>query len=184
MIMTFLQAVILDCLQKINSERTIYSIYHLLAGKKSSQTIQDAHLFQLDHLFKTQPNLKRHQFDTYIDDLKKESFIHFIEEPQKCEVTDKGRKAIILFLSVLQCPRYIHGWKYQDASVQLWKRLTLLVQAASHLIHSVNRYYPVQRDPEVFIWIKQFFKHYQGRRSALTGNLFKELHSIFAIRIP
>ena len=40
--LTFLQMMILYCLQKINGERTIYSIYHLLHGKKSSQTIQDA----------------------------------------------------------------------------------------------------------------------------------------------
>ncbi len=56
--LTFLQTMILFCLQKINGERTIYSIYHLLKGKKSSQTIQDTHLFHLQPLFQTEYELE------------------------------------------------------------------------------------------------------------------------------
>ena len=61
--LTFLQTMILFCLQKINGERTIYSIYHLLKGKKSSQTIQDTHLFHLQPLFQTYTNLSRNELE-------------------------------------------------------------------------------------------------------------------------
>lgn len=54
-IMTFLQAIVLVQLQRIEGVRTVYSIYHLLKGKKSSQTIQDAHLFNLGIFFKPFP---------------------------------------------------------------------------------------------------------------------------------
>ena len=60
--LTFLQTMILYCLQKINGERTIYSIYHLLKGKKSSQTIQDTHLFHLNRFFQTETNMSRNEF--------------------------------------------------------------------------------------------------------------------------
>ena len=64
--LTFLQTMILFCLQKINGERTIYSIYHLLKGKKSSQTIQDTHLFHLQPLFQTETNLSRNELEKIV----------------------------------------------------------------------------------------------------------------------
>ena len=63
--LTFLQTIILFCLQKINGERTIYSIYHLLKGKKSSQTIQDTHLFHLQSLFQTEYELESKRIRKY-----------------------------------------------------------------------------------------------------------------------
>ena len=49
--MSYIESIILNCLKQLNGERTIYSIYHLLKGKKTSQTIQDAHLFEITHYF-------------------------------------------------------------------------------------------------------------------------------------
>ncbi|MBS4176477.1 helix-turn-helix domain-containing protein [Lederbergia citrea] len=182
--MTFLQAVILECLQKINGERTIYSIYHLLTGKKSSQTIQDAHLFQLTHLFKTLPGLKRQQFNAYIDTLHQESYLNEGEESTKYFVSDQGYDAYMTFFQRCPMPEYIQGLKLQDATILMWKRLTLLIQAASHLIHSINRYYPIQRDPEIYTWVRDFLTNYRGGRSRLSKDLFKELHTIFSTDFP
>ena len=179
-IMTYLQAVILECLHKINGERTVYSIYHLLAGKKSSQTIQDAHLFQLTHLFKTYPGLKRRDFDSTINIIHKKNYLNFLDDPQKCQLTDQGQQALHTFFKQRPLPQYINGWKYQDASIQLWKRLTLVIQAASHLVQESNRYYPVQRDPDIYLWARHFLKSYQGSRDDLSRNLYQELHAIFS----
>ena len=64
--LTFLQTMILFCLHKINGERTIYSIYHLLKGKKSSQTIQDTHLFHLQPFYQTYTNLSRNDLEVQL----------------------------------------------------------------------------------------------------------------------
>ncbi|MCR2820268.1 helix-turn-helix domain-containing protein [Lederbergia panacisoli] len=182
--MTFLHALILRCLDTINGDRTVYSIYHLLAGKKSSQTIQDAHLYRLSHLFKTLPGLKRQQFDTYIKELHKKSYITFLEGTSKSIVTEIGNKAYSLYLYERKIFDYIHGWKFQDTSILFWKRLTLVVQALSHMNHSVNRYYPVQRDEEIMAWVRGFFGGYQGDRSQISKELYEELNLIFSTDFP
>nr|WP_249315349.1 helix-turn-helix domain-containing protein [Bacillus sp. FJAT-49711] len=179
-----MHALILRCLDAINGDRTIYSIYHLLAGKKSSQTIQDAHLYRLSHLFKTLPGLRRQQFDTYIGELQKKSYIAFLEGTSKCIVTDEGNRAYSHFLQKRKSFDYIHGWKFQDTSIQFWKRFTLFVQAISHMNHSVNRYFPVQRDEEVLSWLKDFFGKYRGNRLQISKDLYEELHVIFSTDFP
>lgn len=182
--MTFLQAVILECLRKINEERTIYSIYHLLSGKKSSQTIQDAHLFQLDHYFKTIPQMNRMDYNFNITWLAESGFIFQLDDSQKYKVTELGEEKLRSIL--YQGPKlpHLNGWKYQDTAILLWKRLTLLVQTVSHLNHQDNRYQAIQRDPDVYKWIKQFLKKYQGGRRNLSADLYAELHQIFSGNFP
>ena len=182
--MTYLQAVMLECLHKINGERTIYSIYHLLTGKKSSQTIQDAHLYQLTHLFKTHPGLKRREYDSMISVIDKKDYLHFLDNPQKCQLTDVGRQALHTFFNRRPLPQYINGWKYQDASIHLWQRLTLIIQVTSHLVRENNRYYPIQRNPDTYLWAKNFFKSFKGSRDNLSKSLYKELHAIFSGEFP
>ncbi|MBS4194532.1 helix-turn-helix domain-containing protein [Lederbergia citri] len=182
--MTFLHALILRCLDTINGDRTIYSIYHLLAGKKSSQTIQDAHLYKLSPLFKTMPGLGRRQFELNIEELHEKSYISFLEDTTKCKVTEEGNKSYSLFFQETKNFNYIDGWKYQDTSIQFWKRLTLLIQALSHLNHSVNRYFPIQRDEEVLGWVRDFFRNDHGNRLCISKDLYSEMQSIFSNDFP
>ncbi|MEH6907985.1 hypothetical protein V7008_20090, partial [Neobacillus drentensis] len=58
-----IESIILYSIKQLKSERTIYSVYHLLNGKKSSQTIQDAHLFSLKKFFGIYEQLSRESFD-------------------------------------------------------------------------------------------------------------------------
>ncbi|MCJ8006707.1 helix-turn-helix domain-containing protein [Lederbergia wuyishanensis] len=182
--MTFLHALILRCLDSINGERTVYSVYHLLAGKKSSQTIQDAHLYQLSHLFKTLPGLKRQQFNIYIQELCKKTYISLQEEKAKCVVTEEGKQAYFHYFEERKELKYIHGWKFQDTSIHFWKRLTLFVQVLSHINHSVNRYFPIQRDEEILAWVRNFFATYSGDRLQISKELYVELHDVFSNDFP
>lgn len=182
--MTFLQAVILDCLRIINEERTVYSIYHLLKGKKSSQTIQDAHLFQLDQYFKTVPQMNRIDFDQHIKYLAQAGFLSHVNESQKSNITELGKAELEKFFNVFQMLTYMNGWKYQDTAMEMWKRLTLLIQVASHLNYKDTRYQAIQRDTEVHLWIKKFLKHYKGGRIDLSKQIYNELHLIFSEKFP
>ena len=74
--LTFLQMIILYCLHKLNGERTIYSIYHLLHGKKSSQTIQDAYLFHLTPFFHTYPTISWQEIESIITKFATNEWIH------------------------------------------------------------------------------------------------------------
>ncbi|MBS4209726.1 helix-turn-helix domain-containing protein [Bacillus sp. FJAT-50079] len=182
--MTFLQAVIMDCLRTINAERTTYSVYHLLNGKKSSQTIQDAHLFQLEHLFKTVPQMKRAHFDEIVRELINKAYVEMDEEMQTGTVTNAGTIAINEFFSHRSIPTYVNGWKYQDAAILLWKRMTLLVQVVSHLHYRNKRYQTIQRDPDVYAWVKQFLKTNSSCRTTLIHSLYQEIHTLFSHPFP
>ncbi|NYV66061.1 helix-turn-helix domain-containing protein [Bacillus sp. Gen3] len=181
--MTFLHAIVLVQLQRIEGARTVYSIYHLLKGKKSSQTIQDAHLFNLGVFFQTFPNLQRNVFDEIIHDLYQNGFITQQDE-LKFVLSEKGCQELAVFFEKDAFPSYLNGLKYQDVGIIFWRRLTLFVQVLSNSIHDIQKYYPIVRDPDTQIWIKSFLKQSQFSKQEISIKLFHELSSIFKQEPP
>ena len=60
-------------IKKFQGERSIYAIFHMLQGKKSSQTIQDAHLYGLTNLYGIMPNFTRLQLKSIVEKLGSKS---------------------------------------------------------------------------------------------------------------
>ncbi|MFK4997729.1 hypothetical protein ACI2OX_10425 [Bacillus sp. N9] len=152
--------------------------------KKSSQTIQDAHLFELEHFFKTVSQMKRGQFDENVRELMNHAYVQLDKEMQTGTVTNAGKIEIDKYFSERSFPTYVNGWKYQDAAILLWKRMTLLVQVVSHLHYRNKRYQTIQRDPDVYAWVKQFLRTYSSSRSKLVLSLYQELHTLFSNLFP
>ncbi|MGR3764875.1 helix-turn-helix domain-containing protein [Rossellomorea sp. NS-SX7] len=174
--MTYLNFVIVYCLRQLNGERSIYSVYHILKGKKSSQSIQDAHLFQLHPFFLSLPNLSREYFNEKINELAEGRFIELNEE-SKARLTEKGEEALQQHQSSMFFPHHMNGLVYGDRGLLFWRRLNLLVQVVSNTNHKETSYFPVQRSRSVQEWIKKFLRGVSDRdRLALT--LFRELHSV------
>ncbi len=171
---SFRQMILLSCLKKLNGERTIYSIYHLLQGKKSSQTIQDASLFELSNFFYTEPSITREELDMQSAELQAAGFItetaehHFV-------MTEQGEAALEEALVYTPIPLYVNGWKYGRTGIRLWERLSLAIQVISHLQHRETKYIPVQRRPETLFWVKDFLKIHALSRNDLARKLFTEL---------
>ncbi len=183
--MNYLQAVILSGLERMGGERTVYAVYHLLTGKKSSQTIQDAHLYRLTRLFKLYPRLSRTKFTEQIKLLSDEyTYLSYDQQCQKYRLTERGKQQLQSFFNDSPFPTYIHGWKYQDNAILFWKRLTLLTQVTSNLLYEENRYYPVQRDLALLEWIKQFLRKYVVDRHHLAMNLYDEFIDMFSDEFP
>lgn len=173
----YLQMIILYCLDKLNGERTIYSIYHLLNGKKSSQTIQDAHLFQLGALFQTCPSLERADLDEKIKHLEKQGLIQEKEELHYI-VTDEGASALAAQLQKTPIPSTLNGWKLHDKSALFWERLSLLVQVVSQLSHNNSHYIPIQRRRAAHIWLKKALREAKMDKKALAAGLYGELEAL------
>jgi uncharacterized protein YpbB len=172
--LTFLQIIILLCLQKINGERTIYSIYHLLKGKKSSQTIQDTHLFHLKPLFQTNTNLSRNDLEKIVEKfLVDQLLIHISDD--RYRITEYGETLLEKALAHQPIPAFLDGWKYQRKGNVFWERLSLSVQVISHLQNKESKYMPIQRKAENLIWIKQFLKQNKLSRENLGLQLYTEL---------
>ncbi|WP_158598295.1 helix-turn-helix domain-containing protein [Falsibacillus albus] len=174
--MTFFQAILLKCLIAIKEERTVYSIYHILKGKKSSQSIQDSHLYGLRSYFQLFPMIERKEFDQTMQEMndlalvEKTSEIHF-------RATSSGIEALEQYSNLLSEDSHVDG-NLQDSMLVFWKRLTLLIQVMSHLIRRESHYYPIQRERELLQWIKLFLKRNRNSREKIAYHTYEELKNL------
>ncbi|MBT2686933.1 helix-turn-helix domain-containing protein [Bacillus sp. ISL-47] len=171
---SYLKIVILYCIKELKGQRTIFSILHLLNGKKSSQTIQDAHLFQLTRFFKTFGQLSRSELEQHAKEMEAVSWISQ-DENSHFVLTAEGER--YLQSSLLNCPipSSLNGWKYHTSTGIFWERLSLLVQVMSHLNYNHTKYLPIQRKREIHAWLKAFLKTTGAPRNELGKLLNKEL---------
>ncbi|MBP2240714.1 uncharacterized protein YpbB [Cytobacillus eiseniae] len=170
----YLAMIILQCLQHISGERTIYSILHLLNGKKSAQTIQDAHLFKLTNVFSTYPLLTRSYLDEIISSLCKQEYLAPISE-QSFLVTQKGIKAIEAYFSRHPIPNHLNGWQFHKTTKLFWERLSLVVQVISQLRNQESKYLPIHKKRELQKWLKFFLREAHLSRDELGDRLYDEL---------
>ncbi|EIJ78716.1 hypothetical protein PB1_14199 [Bacillus methanolicus PB1] len=175
---TCLELIILYCLKKINGERTIYSIYHLLKGKKSSQTIQDTHLFQLYPFFQAFPSITRIEIEEMVRKFEKEGWIEK-KNDQYFFLTEKGRDMLDEELHRKPFPEFLNGWKYHNVTELFWERLSLFVQVCSNLINRKPDYVPVQKKKETLYWLKNFIAKQEKDRFLLAEQLYNELTAYF-----
>lgn len=174
MAITYLQAVVLQIYKKINGERTIYSLYHLLQGKRSSQTIQDAHLYQLTPYFHTYPSVTREKLEKMVDQLIKAGLVTEVAE-SKIILTDKGLETLDGQLAEHPLPVFLNGWKYHQVTDSFWEKLTLLIQVSSNLIHRERTFIPVRNKRETLNWVKQYISEQGEDRYQLAERLYLEL---------
>lgn len=141
----FFKKQLLHILQKYNGERTVFSAFHLLKGKKSGQTIQDVGLFDVQPYFHLLPKLTKEIYSEQISALEKNGEIH-IDEEQRIYVVQKNR----------QQPDYFNGWHYRGREHIFFARLQLVVQTISNEIQGDKRFLPIVRDESV----QHFARHY------------------------
>lgn len=167
---------VLYCLSKLGKERSSSSVFHLLNGKKSSQTIQDSHLFQVDAFFNTAPQLSREQYENIITKLINNGFIYYSVN-HEIIVSESGHLLVAKlyetypFLTRLQGGRYHH-------SMQFWERLSLLTQVCSNLVNKQTNYIPVQKQKETQNWIKYLFATSKGESKDFPTMLLSEMQSL------
>lgn len=171
--MNYFSMVILYCIKKIKGERSVSSIFHLFKGKRSSQTIQDAKLYQTYHLFGVFPLLGRKEIEDSISQLIKEKAIERCSD-NSYVVTEYGEQLLNRF----SLPSSLNGWKYTGQAHVLWERLALLVQVLSNLVHHETRYIPISRDMLLLHWVKTYIKNMAYSRDELSKILYTELADV------
>lgn len=176
--MSFIESIILTCLNQLNGERTIYSIYHLLKGKKTSQTIQDSHLFELTQYFGVYHWLTRENLEAIIKSLANHQLIMPCAE-QRFRLTKTGEDHLFQFTHHYPVPIYLNGLKYHQVDLKFWERLSLLVQVISNLVHQETHYIPIQKNKETHSWLKSFLNKTKLQRSVLGRTLYSELVDCF-----
>jgi uncharacterized protein YpbB len=169
-----IESIILYSIKQLNSERTIYSVYHLLNGKKSSQTIQDAHLFSLKKFFGIYEQLSRESFDEIYQTMVEKNWL-INKGEQRYILTNSG----MTLLENKALPKYINGWSFHQITSLFWERLSLLIQVVSNLAFCESRYIPIQKNIDVHNWLKSTFKEIRVPRKELGPTLYSELNECF-----
>ncbi|MCP8968725.1 helix-turn-helix domain-containing protein [Ectobacillus ponti] len=169
---------ILYGLERTKGERTGSSMYHLLTGKRSSQTLQDGHMYGLSFLFGTYKRLDRQEYNRQIEALLTGGRLQQIQE-NTYVLTEDGKR----WLDEAQqwaFPAHLDGLQYGEAGDMLWKRLNLIVQTLSHLQRRQSVFVPLVTDQSVTAWVRQFFLRAAHARAELAAALFAELHIALA----
>ena len=162
-------------IKKFRGERSIYAIFHMLQGKKSSQTIQDAHLFGLTTLYGIMPQLTRLQLQSIVEGLVSQHWIQIHEKPEVFIISEQGEAQLA---NANPIPSRLNGWKYQNISQHFWGRLNLLIQTLSNILHGETRFYPIQREVKIQQAVKQFLQKNQQNREEMAAELFYDLEHI------
>lgn len=167
---------VLYCLSKLGKERSSSSVFHLLNGKKSSQTIQDSHLFQVDSFFNTAHSLSREQYENILTKLINHDCIYYGSN-QQIVISEKGHLLVKELYSTYPFLKRLQGGKYHN-SMQFWERLSLLTQVCSNLVNKQTKYIPVQKNKDTQNWIKYLFATSEDSSGNFPHMLLTELQAI------
>ncbi|MGY3714158.1 helix-turn-helix domain-containing protein [Sutcliffiella cohnii] len=165
--------IILYCIHRFHGERSASAIYHLLKGKKSSQTIQDAKLYTLYPLFGIFPTVARENVQDAVNYLLNHNFIN--QSAERYIVTVKGVNILNEWMEANPLPHYLNGWEYRDKWMVFWKRYTLITQTVSNLIRGNGKFIPIQYEFEVQLFVKQFLKLWNKEELAQQLKMETEL---------
>lgn len=171
------KGLILKSSSQIKDERTITAIYHLLCGRRSIQTVQDAHLYKLDHFFGIYKLMNKSVFNHEIDQLvtsglllKSGSFEVYNLSKQGYEWLEKHEKNIPL--------SYFNGLQYESIDNVFLSRLLLLIQVLTNGKMRNPSYIPVIDQINITNWVKHA---YQDMKQTVNQHLhmaYTELHEL------
>ncbi|WP_377888754.1 helix-turn-helix domain-containing protein [Alkalihalobacillus sp. R86527] len=173
----YIDGLLLFVLNQMNGERTISGALHLLKGKKSSQTIQDAKLFRLSFLFGMQRTLDRSHIEESVSILYNNGFLERTSQ-DTYKLNEKGKVSLEGFLKQHPFPVYLNGWKYHQITEDFWARISLFMQTLSHSVNSNMNFYPVIRDELTQEWVRKHFPAKPEKRMKVARNLYKELTKV------
>lgn len=146
-----LSSILLFVISKLNRERSINSALHLLRGKKSGQTLQDAEYFDVKPFFAIWPKLEESLFRMAVDELVHANLIEFDEK--FVYLTEKGMQ------QVMNLPNYhFNGWNYRGREMIFFGRLALAVQTVSYLRTGTSSFTPIQSDRDIQLFVRGLVK--------------------------
>lgn len=166
-----LDEIILHCHNKLQKERSIYAVYHLLTGKQSIQTIQDAELFALEPYFSIYKTLHKEDFDYKIASLLYDGYLTQYKQDY-FYITSKAEPVLQRFQSR---PFWWNGRKYGKFSPEIFERLLLFIQVWTNKRMNNQRYIPIITKESVLHWMREDYRLRRTDAHDLLYQLYKEL---------
>lgn len=169
---------LLYCFRQLQGDRTISSIFHLLTGKRSTQTLQDAKLFRLENYFGIYPTLERSQYLNVLRDLNKQEYITVSD--QQVILTSKGESYLEHYAHMLGEIKHLNGYRYSTESTVFWERLLLYIQTVSNLLYNENRFLPIIESEPTIQWVKKYYYHHKNHLKDHFHALYEDIVTIFS----
>ncbi|MGA9231680.1 MAG: helix-turn-helix domain-containing protein [Exiguobacterium oxidotolerans] len=162
--LTVINQVLLETISRLRGERTDRSLFHILQGKRSATSLQDAHFYELETVFGMLP-FRRETFDRLLLELEQQGFI---ERAETLRITELGESSI-------KVPFLIDdmGGELRGFPIILWKRLSLLIQTIVCL-EQKRFFVPVQQDVAIKDWVRRYVKG-MPQRTQWIDQVYHEL---------
>lgn len=174
--------IVLTFVQIIAGQRKTGGIFHLLKGKKSAQTIQDAYLFNCSNYVCSLSDLTRVEFDEQIM-VMEDAGLLIKTENDTVLLTNKGVRTLKDLNEVYHFPKNYNGAKYEwnGSAAIFWDRLSLTIQSLSNLNHKNNTFYPISYKGSTQKWVKSFIYSYRNPYEILSKLVYNDLHSLLSL---
>lgn len=174
-----LDGIILKSSLQLNQNRTSSAVYHLITGKRSIQTVQDSHIYQLKNFYGINRTIKKRDFDKKINTLASEQLLN-LDASMCCSVTPKGMDWLTEHSKALQLDDF-NGLHYHAASPVFYERLLLLIQTLSNSCNKNGFFIPVVDKAPILFWVKRVFRDLKSQKEEYFKQLYHDIHQLLSI---
>lgn len=172
--MNFQQKIILYAFQQFKGERSMQGVYHIVTGKRSQQSIQDAKWYHLSLLYGTFYSYSQKQFQKDLYFLVEHQYMY--QNENTFIVTSKGRNALERFIE--QIPNGLDGFTFSYASFHFFSRLALYVQSLTNVLFQKNGFVPIINHYPTKVWVKTHFPKTKNDQWLILNQLYQDLEKV------
>lgn len=171
-----LDAVIIKCSLHMQEERTTAAIFHLLNGKRSIQTVHDAHIFQLEEFYGVHQQLTKQTWERKMDKLIQQSLLvpGGKESYKPGKQAEKWLKENVKGQIILR----FRGLKYYKTGPAFLQRLLLLIQTLTNSKMDCFTFIPVIDKTSITSWVKYAYKHFMQHEHQALPKLYREMYAL------
>ncbi|KGX86013.1 helix-turn-helix domain-containing protein [Pontibacillus litoralis] len=167
---------LLHSIQQLQEERTLSAIHHIFIGKKSSQTFQDMHAYQLASFYGCYRTLKRSTIQEEVERLKRNGYV-FENDEGRLQITQEGASYTQRHWHHYPFD-YFGGKPYHSIDEVFSARLLLFIQTASNIAKGQRQFIPIEDNRHVLQWVKSFYATHQHDLTNVLNTLSDELYRI------
>lgn len=173
-----LDGMILKSAVRINQERTVTNIYYLLTGKRSIQTVQDAHMYGIDDFFGVYKTLSKQNFEKKIQVLIQNGLLQEkYDSDNRRFLSSTNKTGNWLKEHEEQLPfHYFRGMSLHEKGEVFYHRLLLLIQTFTNTNQKNFSFIPVVDNSNAERWVKQFYRTMRGKENEYLKQLEQELN--------
>ena len=163
----------------IKAERSEAAIFHILKGRKSIQTVQDVHIFELENFYGAGSFFTKKQFDERIDSLRRRGKIKEKNDNNHYVLTEKGL-AWLKDNQPNELINYFNGYRYEQIATDFYERLILFIQTLTNSKMNNFSFIPVIGNKSAENWVRTFYRETRNCQPEILSGLYKELSQLLS----